>query len=50
LDSGDETRQEQPLGCGVLNQGVGWLAREGKLSAEKSKWTGLIKLNEQLSA
>ena len=30
----------------LVNQGTGWLAREGKLSTEKSKRTELIKLKE----
>lgn len=34
------------LSAKLLNQGIGWLAREGKLTTEKSKRTELIKLRE----
>lgn len=38
--------QATGLSAGLANQGIGWLAREGKITSEKTKKSELIKLKE----
>lgn len=38
--------KETKLSANLLNQAIGWLAREGKLAIEKSKKGEMITLNE----
>lgn len=38
--------KETKLSTNLVNQAIGWLAREGKISQEKTKRVELIKLKE----
>ena len=44
--SKSQIAKETGLSTQLLNQGIGWLAREGKLDREKSKKGEKIKLTE----
>ena len=46
LMSKSQIAKETGLSTQILNQGIGWLAREGKLVGEKSKRGERIKLTE----